>query len=244
MQVRLLILAAIVAYTPVVFGAPASSDWRYQLTPYIWMPSVAGDIRPTSSSPTFSSSMSFSDVWNDLDGAFFLNATARRDRFVIFGDLTYADLSDSASLLPGVKIKGNVRQTAATALAGYQVVDEPTYSVDLMGGARFWRTRAEVEVPLLGLKDSETERWTDPIVAARLRSEFTPRWSSIVYADVGGFGVGSRSTWQFVGSVNYHLEQSVHLSAGYRHLEVDYRDGGMRLDVKLSGPLLGATWQF
>ena len=33
-------------------------------------------------------------------------------------------------------------------------------------------------------------------------------------------------------------------AAGYRQLNVDYRDGGTRLDVTMAGPILGATWRF
>ena len=86
--------------------------------------------------------------------------------------------------------------------------------------------------------------WVDPVIAVRLRSQLAPRWSSLLYADVGGFGVGARSTWQVMGSIKYALKDNVHLSLGYRHLAVDYRKNGMLLNIQQGGPLLGATWQF
>jgi opacity protein-like surface antigen len=62
--------------------------------------------------------------------------------------------------------------------------------------------------------------------------------------DIGGFSVGSDFTWQTVAAVNYALSDRVSVSAGYRHLTVDYEDGGQLLDIELSGPLVGATLKF
>ena len=61
---------------------------------------------------------------------------------------------------------------------------------------------------------------------------------------MGGFGVGSRATWQLLGTVNYRLADQLTLSAGYRKLSVDYRSGGTRFDMRLGGPIIGATLEF
>lgn len=34
------------------------------------------------------------------------------------------------------------------------------------------------------------------------------------------------------------------VSAGYRQLYVDYRDGGTKLDTTMAGPLVGVSLQF
>ncbi|SDM83660.1 hypothetical protein SAMN05192555_12125 [Franzmannia pantelleriensis] len=228
-----------------VFSCSASADsWRGQVTPYVWMPSLAGDIRPTSGAPRLSTRQSFSDIFDDLDAAFFLHATARRDRLVLFGDISYASLSTRGTVLPGVSATGQARQTSLTAAAGYQIVQTPDHAVDLLAGARLWQARAVVEIPALGLDASESEQWIDPLLAARLRSDFTPDWSAMLYADIGGFGIGSDATWQLVGTLNYRLNESLYLSAGYRHLALNYDDNGALLDIEMSGPLLGATWRF
>ncbi len=224
------------------------AGWRFQVTPYVWMTGSSGDMRPTGSAPTLHTSKSFSEILKHLDGAFFLHATARHQRFVALGDVTYASLSDAGTLPMGgatIPIQGKLRQTAISALAGYQVLhDHPQHSLDVLGGLRFWHMRTTVTVPALQRQASGNADWTDPVIAVRLRSQLAPRWSSLLYADVGGFGVGARSTWQVMGSINYALKDKVHLSFGYRHLAVDYRKHGMLLDVQQGGPLLGATWQF
>jgi hypothetical protein len=219
--------------------------WHLQVTPYVWMAGSAGDIRPGAQAPTLHSSTSFSEVLRRLEGAFFVHGTARRQRWVALGDVTYASLSDKGALQAGVNIEGRLRQTSISALGGYQVLhDHPTHSLDVLGGVRWWHMRASVSVPQLQRQIGNSASWVDPVLALRLRSQLAPRWSSLVYADVGGFGVGARSTWQLVATLNYQLQERLHLSVGYRHQAVDYRNNGMLLDVQQGGPLLGATWQF
>lgn len=225
-------------------ASAADDSWRFQLTPYAWMAGLSGDVRPLPQAPTISTSRSFSDVLDDLDGAFFLTGSARRDRWVLFGDLTWASLSHESSLAPGIAGEGKLRQRSFTAAAGYQVVSESKHRLDLMAGARAWRIEAEVAVPALGLGASKTERWVDPILAARLRSAWTPGWSTLVHADIGGFGAGADTTWQLVATGNYQVSDAFTLSAGYRHLVVDRNESGTRIDVSMSGPLLGVTWRF
>lgn len=220
------------------------SAWRFQLTPYVWMTGLSGDVRPLANAPTISTSRSFSEVMDDLEGAFFMTGSARKDRWVLFGDITWASLSHESMLLPGVAVEGNLRQRSLTAAAGYQVVSTPTQHLDLLAGARAWRIEADVKVPALGVSVSETERWIDPLLVARLRSTWTPTWSTLVHVDTGGFGIGSDSTWQAVATANYQINNAVHLSAGFRHLAVDRDENGTRIDVSMSGPLLGATWMF
>jgi hypothetical protein len=86
--------------------------------------------------------------------------------------------------------------------------------------------------------------FVDPVIAARWRQAVAPRWSTLVYADTGGFGVGSDATWQVLALANYQARNNLFLSMGYRHLSVDYREHGRRLDVDLSGPMLGLTFLF
>lgn len=230
--------------------------WRVQITPYVWAPKVDAGFRPASFLPTVHVERSFKEVLEDLEGAFFLTGTARYDRLLLFADFTWAKLSQSASarvlegLIP-ISAKGEVNQKSLTLAAGYTMVQDPRWTVDVLAGLRAWHYKLSasvtLDVPIVGplrLSHTERESWVDPIVGGRVRYGFAPRWSVIGYADVGGFGTGSDLTWQAFGTVNYQASEHIFLSAGYRHMEVDYDNGSVKLDMEMSGPLLGATWRF
>lgn len=219
-------------------------DWTGQVTPYLWGVALSGDITPFTGAPTVNVDKSFSDVLEDSDGAFFLSAYARRDRLVLLGDLSYAASSKDGRIPPGLPAQGSLRQRSTTLAAGWRVHQDPRLALDLLAGLRHWSVRAAVDVPLAGIARSPGERFTDPILAARANLGLSPRWSLIGYVDVGGFGVGSEDTYQWLLVCNYQPGERWVFSLGLRELSVDYRDGGTRVDATLTGPLLGASRRF
>jgi len=244
--------AAAFGLTSLIGTAQAQSgpDVVYQITPYVWATGVGGDITPRAGSETVSISKSFSDLIGDLDAAFFLSAYARAGNLVFMGDLSTSSSSRDGRV-PGLGIPatGKLRQTSLTALAGYRVAQTPDATFDILGGARHWRVKGEIDVPSIpnvfpGAAAERSVSFTDPIIAARANFQLAPGWSGLLYADFGGFGVGSRSTAQLLGTVNYQLRENAFLSVGYRHLHVDYRSSGTRFDMRMSGPILGATLRF
>lgn len=75
---RLRSFSAIIGLIAAGLALPTNADgineegWRFQLTPYVWMAGLAGDVRPLENAPTVSTSRSFSSILDDLDGAFFM----------------------------------------------------------------------------------------------------------------------------------------------------------------------------
>src|SRR5690606_18413011 len=105
-----------------------------------------GTIRPFRGAPTANVAKSFSDVLDNLDAAVFLTGTARKGRYVLQGDFSYASTSDAASLPLGLTAKAQVRQISSTLTAGYNWQAGSTSSIDLMAGARLWDIKATVQV--------------------------------------------------------------------------------------------------
>lgn len=228
-------------------AAPAAAqdaDWTGQVTPYVWGSSLGGTLTPFTGAPTIRIDKSFSEVIEDSDGAFFISAFARRDRLVLLGDFSYAASSKDGLVPPGLPAKGELKQRSMTLAAGWRVHSDERWTLDLLGGLRHWNLDASVDVPLAGIARSPGESFTDPILAARANLHFSPRWSMLAYYDFGGFGVGSRDTYQWLATLNYQPGERWVFSGGVRALSVDYRDGGTRLDARLAGPLLGASWRF
>ncbi len=229
-------------------GETGHGKWQAQITPYVWMSGLSGDVSATQAPPVFSVDKSFSEILENLNDAFFITGLARKGDFVIVGDFNYVSTSETDDTpIPFVSVKADVEQISGTLLAGTPLIDEPGAVLYGLAGARAWHVDATVtaQIPLVGrLSESDTWAFIDPVVALRGRLALTDTVSLTGYGDIGGFGVGSDFTWQAVAAVNYALSQRVSFSAGYRHLSVDYNDGGQLLDIDLSGPLVGATLKF
>lgn len=237
---------AFTALIPVLAAAPASADdrWTGQVTAYVWASGLGGDITPLTGAPTLSFDKSFSEVLEDLDGAFFLSAYARKDRLILLGDFSASSSSRDGLVPPGVPAEGKLRQRSMTLVAGYRAIAEDRVTLDLLAGMRAWRIESKVSAAGGAVQASPGKSFVDPIIALRTNITLAPRWSAIVYADFGGFGAGSERTSQLVATANYQVNDSLYLSAGYRRLDVDYRSGGTKVDVTMAGPIFGATLRF
>lgn len=220
------------------------SDTGGQVTLYGWLAGATGDFTPFAGAPSLAFDNSFGEVLEDLDAAFFASGQFRRDRFVVVADVSYASLSREGLVPPGIPASGEVSQLAITALAGVRVEEGEDLTVDMLAGARLWNLDGRVEVPLVGVSIAPDKTFVDPVVAARVNMGLAPRLSAIVHGDIGGFGVGSDFTYQLVGTLNYRIARSTYVSAGWRHLHLDYDDAGTRFEGSQTGPLVGVTQRF
>ncbi|MBX3705850.1 MAG: hypothetical protein KF911_04375 [Pseudomonadales bacterium] len=231
-------------------GTAHDVDRAFQVTPYVWATGFGGTIRPFTGAPDFEVSKSFGELLEDLDAALFLTGLARQDRFVAVADFSHTSSSRDGRVptpIPGVPVvpaEGELKQTSLTLLGGYRAVDEPDLSLDLLAGARAFWIRGSVAAPALGVVRSPTEDFVDPIVAGRVNARIAEGWSVLFYGDYGGFGVGSERTTQWLATVNTDVSPHIWISGGYRQLNVDYRERGMRVDARLGGPILGVTILF
>ena len=89
-----------------------------------------------------------------------------------------------------------------------------------------------------GREPSGTAGWVDGVAAVRAVARFGGNWETYLHADVGGGG--SQLTWQLVGTLGYEFSWGG-LYAGWRHLAVDYSQTTLKLDISLSGPIVGAV---
>lgn len=229
-----------------------------QITPYLWAAGLDGALSPFRRAPTIGVEKSFSDIMDDLNFGGFVNVWGRYDRFVLSGDVMYVNTTESHTsgplpplpvpIPPGTVVNGSVdtEQFMATLQGGYRVVETPRFTLDALGGVRFWHISNEVTVSALGMsrRYGESFGWVDPVAGARAFLGLTDRLSVQAHADIGGFGAGSDLTWSALATVNYVLNDRFSVSAGYKVLDVDYDRNGHVYDARLSGPVLGATLRF
>ncbi|MFC3337909.1 hypothetical protein [Paracandidimonas soli] len=244
------------------------SAWALQVTPYLWAAGLKGNISPFKHAPTMAVDKSFSDVIDDLNVGGFINVWGRRDRFVFSADVMYVNTSDAygkgplpafqlpgfgSPIPPGSNLKARIdsKQLTATLQGGYRVVDTPAFTLDVLGGARFWHISTDISVtashPAIGVqtaRHNEKFDWIDPLVGVRAFLPVTESLSFQVQADAGGFGAGGSRTWSTLATVNYVFSDRLSASAGYKALDVDYDHGGHVYDIRLRGPVLGLTYRF
>ncbi len=95
----------------------------------------------------------------------------------------------------------------------------------------------------MSISRRESFGWIDPVIGLRAFYGLTDRLSIQAQGDIGGFGVGSRLTWQVLATANYILTDRLSLSAGFKILKADYRSDGYVFDTTLQGSVAGLTYR-
>lgn len=238
-------IIAMVTVSTVITFAPLmakAEEWSSQVTLYGWGAGVTGDFTPFTGAPTLSFDKSLSELIEDLDGAFFATGLARRGDLVIFGDFTYTSSSRAGLVPPGIPASGELTLRSLTLAAGQRFDTGPSTTLDVLGGLRAWSLDGKITSPVFRIAPEAS--FVDPILGLRVNTAVSDRWSVLGYFDVGGFHVGSDFTWQAAVTANYRASDKLYLSVGWRHLYLDYSDGGTVFDGAMSGPVVGATWRF
>lgn len=230
---------------PVLASVPS-----FSVTSYVWATAIDGKSATLPPLPAADISLRFRDVLKELNGALMASAEMRIGRWSALVDGQFSQVTTGGTL-PGPFFSALKLRSQTTALQGsafYRIHEDPVFALDVGGGVRFWNLDTKLEI-LPGLANlridhRQSQMWVDPILGARLGIKLDGPWSLTVAGDIGGFGVGSRMTWQALGSVNYAWNEKLTLKAGYRALHVDYRSGGFSYDVTQHGPAVAATYRF
>jgi hypothetical protein len=216
----------------------------FRLMPYLWAAQYVGTVGDGDDEGDTEDNEIFSDL--SLTG-FMLFGEWRRSRWSLFGDWTWAKVSSDAKLsfrrntLEGeVEIKGHIVQGAV----GYEVFRNTRSHTDLFGGIRYLHINAAMEIKsgvFEGTLVDGSDDWADAILGIRGAARLGDHWQLNYYADAGAGG--SDFTWQAIASLGYGFGWGS-LKAGWRHLDVDYDSGSLKLNAYLTGPFIGAEFAF
>jgi len=226
----------------------AGSGWEFAVTPYLWMSGTKVDIN-TPQGEDISVDASFTDILGDLKFAMMGAFEAKHGRFVSVQDLMYLSLGSSADGHIGVvPIEADVDEKLLTTthLFGYRVVDNGPMFVDLFAGGRITTIKVDVDIsdPIQTIHRDSKKTEFGPVIASRVRFPLSEKWGIGIYGDLGGFGVGADLSWQLLGTVQYDISDRWRLAAGWRHFNAKQDKDGFDVDIKLDGPILGATYRF
>ena len=243
-------LARDLAAPPSQAPPPIYDGPTFSFTGYFWATSLNGKSSTLPPLPATKIDLNFGDIAKDLNAGITAAGEIRLGRWGLLTDVMYSKVTPGGAL-PGPFFSALQVRTESLTLQGsvlYRVYTNDTFDLDFGPGARFWNLDNKLTVKPgalnLRLEHSEAENWIDPIVSARLIARINDAWSVTVAGDVGGFSVGSRFTYQVLGTLNYKWSDHVSLHAGYRLLSVDYKKGDFLYDVRMYGPILALTYRF
>lgn len=238
-------------------GSPAATDeWQFEVTPYLFAAGMDGTVGIHDHEADID--VSFSDIWDDLDGGFMGLFMAKNGPWLLAFEGVYIKLEDSASKSvtgPGglVSRDGKLGVTNTMYIAqgtvGYQLMDDRT-ELYALGALRYTNLEVEMDVevafapPPFGgaLSDEGSESWIDAVVGLHAVHSVSDVVSLVGYADIGAGG--SDLTYQVMAGVNWEFNEGYTAKIGYRYLYWDYDDGGTVWDIAASGPYLGLGIRF
>ena len=206
-------------------------------------------------------------------GRFALLADLAYMKLGLGAGITHSRGTDEINAAIGVSAGLTVQMFIGELAAAYEIArwngmtsPASTTALDLYAGGRVWWQHGDAQFLVSGtvnIFDLQRTRegtlsatgdvsWVDPVVGARLRHQFAPAWNLVLSGDVGGFGVGSKFSWQAIAALDYEFSRTKSVAwsgmLGYKALSVDYSKGSglshYEYDMTMYGPIFGITARF
>lgn len=229
------------------------NKWEFTVAPYVLVPSMHGKAGLALEANI---NVSQKDVIESLDLGAMLYMEAGNDNWAITLDVLFMQLSkeDKTPLLER-DIKVGVDQLGVSLNGLYRVASWAEVGL----GVRYNSIKSNLDiaagdlfgVPIDAVNSSDTQSWVDPLIAARIKGNIEN--SKLVVgmsANIGGFGIGSKFTWEVHPFVGYRFNKVVELAFAYRWLGMNYESGTsgeldyFLYDLTTTGPEIGLLLHF
>ena len=228
-------------------GDSMDGRWHLAFTPYLWFAGVHG----TTGVRGFNTSVQASprDLLSHFDIGLMGASTMRKNHLVMPLDFMWIRLSDNRSLPENstrfTSIDFRAGQFLLTPEAGYRIVDKWNFKVDALAGLRYWHLSQKLNFnPPVMNGVSGSQDWVDALGGARFQMFVTPKLSMVVAGNAGGGAAAP--DYEVIGLVGWKVKKCTTLQAGWRYLDVHYRNNSnlFLYDTIIAGGLVGATFTF
>lgn len=228
--------------------APAEDrGWHFALSPYLWFAGAHGTVGALGHNLSIHASPG--DLLSHADFGLMGSAEARRQRFLLTGDMLWIRLSDSKAIpfrgLGAVSADARVGEFVWTSKGGVRVIDSKKIKADALVGVRYWHLGQKLNFnpSILGINFNGSQSFADILVGGRVQLPAGKKAVIDLAGDVGGWNASAKLDYQFATLLGYKLSPKWTLVAGYRYLFVDYRPSIRSVyNVVTSGAVLGVTW--
>jgi hypothetical protein len=223
-----------------------NESWQIQVTPYLWATSLSGTAGVTAPPISTDIEISQSDIFDNLDMAFLLNARATKGAWGGAIDMVYMDVSMEKNREP-LMVNLEMKQTVVSGSVLYQV--QAAEGLELHLGARYVDLANDIKISLngterSGIQMSPGDDWVEAFLGARYNYVATPSLNFTAYGDIGGFSGQSDNMYQLVLTANYQINKNISVTGGYRIFDVDYEANNFIYDVTTDGVVLGLGISF
>ncbi len=248
-KLMILTILTVLMIVPMASGQDESGEWEFIIAPYVLFAGMDGEsgIGRAGSVPV---SADFKDILDNLEFAGMIHLEANNGKWGGMMDLVVVNLGSEKEIRPSGIFKAEVEELILETFLSYRLGSKTRF-VDVFAGIRYWDI--DVDLSLSGdYVDAEIGRgddWIDPVVGGRLIYYATEKLFLMGRADIGGFSVGSKFSWNLQAGLGYSFADWFSLVAQYRALDVDYEDGEkndpgyFRFDTTTHGPLLGFVFR-
>lgn len=250
---KYMILIMATCFSGLPTSALSDSDWKYFAEPYLLAASIEGDVGTgrVTGAPV---DVDFGDILENLEMGFMIHLEANKaDKWGIMFDYGFMDLAADISGPVGGIINAEVSQDIME-LFFFKRFKKNSDIYDVYIGLRDWDMDIDIQVDPLVLPGTANvaidESWTDPVIGMRYFHPLSDTWTGHLRGDIGGFGVGSDSTYLVAVGAQYKIKKDMELNLKYQGLWVDYEDGTpgtpgyFSYDTVTHGPYIGIHFDF
>lgn len=228
---------------------PDGRDFTFILSPYVWVPTVTGDIGLGAQG--FDFELDAGDLLDVFEfGGLIRGEVRHKSGWGLSADYVFADLGAGVDIVIG-NVDADI-DAKILELAVVRRIELSDNSLDLYAGIRRWDADLDIAIETFFFEDTirTGDEWTDPIVGARYQHSLSPKWRLIGQGDIGGFGAGSEFSWNAAAGVSYATSDKASFQLVYRVLSVDRKSPGIGggeqvdLNITIQGPLIGFAYRF
>jgi len=218
----------------------ADEGWQVTVTPYLLGAAMSGTT--TLRGHEVEIDLSASDIFSNLEFGAMAAVVARRGNWGLGGDAIWMSLGATSE-------RGLATVDFDQGAFAFYGLYRLGAAADLTFGARYNLLRGRVAFHGPGQTTVDQDKsWVDPLIGTILRTTGDGPVGFRLYAEIGGFGVGSDMAWQAFPMVSIRLADWASLEAGYRWLDMDYTDGEgtdrFGYDMLTQGPVAGVAFRF
>lgn len=249
------------------FAQDTAETWQWRATVYGWLPTISGSTELPSGSGGPSIVVDPDALLDNLDFTAMAALQVNKGRWGGFTDLVYLDLGASKTGFRDLTVGDNqlpaevnldarldVKSVIWTLAGTFRLSETAGNSIDLLLGARMlkmdqtldWTFNGNIESLELpgrsGRSKVEGTNW-DAIVGLKGHASLSAngKWFIPYHLDLGAGD--SDFTWQAMAGIGHQFGWGSVLLT-WRHLDYDLASGSRVADLDVSGPMIGASFQW